>query len=145
MFINPVACERSFKSSSCWPEPSEYTAASEPKGCPQGQLPSWLAPAKQLERQKCWEWLVTQDKCKWGCQDAVWHPEELIPIQSAITYSLRTQFQSNPRLSFSYCLPYLCTNYLWPQDIQRPDTSCYPQQTLISRNHNPSSVLIFTS
>lgn len=108
-----------------------------------GQLPSWVGSLGSVQRTEMLRMACDPGQMQMGlARIPVWHPEELIPIQSAITYSLRTQFQSNPRLSFSYCLPYLCTNYLWPQDIQRPDTSCYPQQTLISRNHNPSSVLL---
>lgn len=138
-----VACERSFKSS-CWLNPVRIPLASEPKGgCPQrsASLLGWL-PWLSAENRNVENGLWPRTNANGVVRIPAWHPEELIPIQSAITYSLRTQFQSNPRLSFSYCLPYLCTNYLWPQDIQRPDTSCYPQQTLISRNHNPSSVLL---
>ena len=140
-----VACEKSFKSSSSWPNPVNILLASEPKGgCPQRSA-SFLGWLPWLKVQKT---EVLRMACDWG-QMQMGLPRYWLAIQMSY-YPYNHQFptlwghnfrviQGSP---FPHCFPYLCTNYLWSQNIQMPDTSCYPQQTLISRNHNPSSVLL---
>lgn len=119
--------DRSFKSSSNWLNPVRILVASEPKGgCPQmsGSLlgqPPWLSAQKRSIENGSWP----RTKANGLAQISIWHPDDLLPIQSPITYYLRVQFQSNLRFSFPHYLPYLYTSYLWSRHIQKPDASCY--------------------